>query len=180
MEIGGVEDHVHVFCRLAKTQAPCDLIKTLQQASTTWAKQTRASLSRFYWQRGYGAFSIRPGYAEDLRRYILNQEQHHKSVSFQDESRRLCQGTWGFVCSALPRFLDPRALLCCRVAASETPSNETGTGPVMDEKGVMVSFLDMPRPARHAPVGYVYHVLRACPKTCRRPGPIPNGVVVFG
>ncbi len=91
IEVGGVEDHVHVLCRLAKTQAPSDLIKTLKQASTTWAKQTHASLSNFYWQRGYGAFSISPGHVADLRRYILDQEQHHKGVSFQDEFRRLCK-----------------------------------------------------------------------------------------
>ncbi len=90
IEVGGVDDHVHVLCRLAKTQAVSDLIKTLKQASTTWGKQTHPSLSNFYWQRGYGAFSISPGHVDDLRRYILDQEQHHKSISFQDEFRRLC------------------------------------------------------------------------------------------
>jgi len=43
----------------------------------------------FYWQNGYGAFSVSPSHVEPLKIYIANQEQHHRRESFQDEFRRL-------------------------------------------------------------------------------------------
>ena len=46
-------------------------------------------MADFYWQGGYGAFSISPAHVEPVRAYIANQEEHHKTVSFQDEFRRL-------------------------------------------------------------------------------------------
>jgi hypothetical protein len=45
----------------------------------------------FYWQEGYGAFSISPGHVEPLTDYIDRQEEHHKGLSYQDEFRRLCK-----------------------------------------------------------------------------------------
>jgi hypothetical protein len=48
-----------------------------------------SDLDEFYWQNGYGAFSISPSHVEALKKYIINQEQHHRRESFQDEFRRL-------------------------------------------------------------------------------------------
>jgi hypothetical protein len=48
-----------------------------------------SGLDDFYWQNGYGAFSISPSHVEALKKYIANQEQHHRRESFQDEFRRL-------------------------------------------------------------------------------------------
>ena len=45
----------------------------------------------FQWQNGYGAFSISPSHVEDLKRYIADQVEHHKTETFQDEFRRLCR-----------------------------------------------------------------------------------------
>ena len=89
LEAGGVEDHVHVLCRLSKTMSPSDLIKELKRVSSAWVKTELSGLNDFYWQNGYGAFSISPSHVEALRKYIVNQEQHHRRESFQDEFRRL-------------------------------------------------------------------------------------------
>jgi putative transposase len=48
-----------------------------------------ADLADFYWQQGYGAFSVSPGHIAGLIDYINNQEEHHKNETFQDEFRRL-------------------------------------------------------------------------------------------
>ena len=45
--------------------------------------------SRFYWQSGYAAFSVSESNAERVRRYIDNQEEHHRKMTFQDELREL-------------------------------------------------------------------------------------------
>ena len=86
---GGVEDHVHILCRLAKTLSVSDFIRELKRESSKWLKEQSPDLSSFFWQGGYGAFSISPGHVEDLKRYIANQEEHHKKETFQEEFRRL-------------------------------------------------------------------------------------------
>jgi REP element-mobilizing transposase RayT len=87
--VGGVEDHVHVFCRLAKTLCVSDLVREMKRESSKWLKEQSPDLASFSWQSGYGAFSISPGHVELLTTYIANQVEHHKEESFQDELRRL-------------------------------------------------------------------------------------------
>ncbi len=88
---GGVEDHVHILCRLGKTCDVSDLIRDLKRDSSKWIKAEVPTLQDFYWQQGYGAFSVSPSHVEPLKKYIANQEEHHKKETFQDEFRRLCK-----------------------------------------------------------------------------------------
>ena len=89
--IGGVEDHVHILCRQSKNISASNLIRELKRESSKWVKQEEPKLQSFYWQLGYGAFSISPAHVDALREYILNQEAHHQTETFQDELRRLCR-----------------------------------------------------------------------------------------
>ena len=86
---GGVEDHVHLLCRLSKNLGVGVLIRELKRESSKWLKEQPGGSSKFYWQRGYGAFSISPSHIDALKQYIANQEEHHRHESFQDELRRL-------------------------------------------------------------------------------------------
>ena len=87
--VGGVEDHVHILCRLANTASVSVLVRELKRESSKWMKEQSVELRSFHWQSGYGAFSISPSHVEQLRTYIANQEEHHRKESFQDEFRRL-------------------------------------------------------------------------------------------
>ena len=89
--VGGVEDHVHILCRLAKTIAVSDLIRELKRDSSKWIKGESPELQPFQWQSGYGAFSVSPAHVDLLKEYIMDQQEHHRQVSFQDEFRRLCK-----------------------------------------------------------------------------------------
>ena len=89
LRVGGVSDHVHILCRLGRTISAAGLIKELKRVSSQWVKTQDTVLKDFYWQNGYGAFSISPGHVDSLRDYIANQEAHHQNESFQDEFRRL-------------------------------------------------------------------------------------------
>lgn len=91
LKIGGVEDHVHLLTRHAKTRAISDFLRELKRSSSTSIKTQRNELSSFHWQDGYGAFSISPSHVEEVEKYIVNQETHHHKESFQDEFRRLCK-----------------------------------------------------------------------------------------
>ena len=89
--VGGVEDHVHILCRLSKTMNVSDLMRELKRESSKWVKNASTRLGTFQWQSGYGAFSISPSHVRDLTKYIAIQATHHKTESFQDEFRRLCR-----------------------------------------------------------------------------------------
>ena len=89
LRVGGVADHVHILCQIGRTICVADLVKELKRDSSKWAKTQSSELADFYWQNGYGAFSVSPDRVETLRGYITNQEEHHRTVSFQDEYRGL-------------------------------------------------------------------------------------------
>ena len=85
--IGGVEDHVHLLCRLARTLSQADWVKELKRVSSIWIKQRGPELAAFAWQGGYGAFSVSDSAMDKTRDYISCQEEHHKKQTFQDEYR---------------------------------------------------------------------------------------------
>lgn len=87
--VGGVEDHVHILARLGRTTTQSDWVKELKRASTVWLREQDADLSDFYWQRGFGAFSVGIPESGTVRSYIQNQEQHHRKISFEDELRSM-------------------------------------------------------------------------------------------
>jgi REP element-mobilizing transposase RayT len=89
--VGGALDHVHILCRLSKIGSVSELVRELKRDSSKWVKQQKRDLSAFYWQKGYGAFSISPSHVDALVEYIKNQSEHHKRETFQDEFRRLCK-----------------------------------------------------------------------------------------
>jgi REP element-mobilizing transposase RayT len=91
LQIGGVEDHVHVLCRLGRTISVADLVRGLKLEASKWLKEQSADLADFHWQAGYGAFSVSPAHVEALKQYIANQEEHHRQESYSDEFRRLCR-----------------------------------------------------------------------------------------
>jgi len=89
IKIGGVEDHVHILCRLGRTIEISDLVRELKRESSKWLKPKSLGLRRFHWQDGYGAFSVSPSHVKALTEYIETQAKHHKRTTFQHEFRRI-------------------------------------------------------------------------------------------
>ena len=85
--VGGASDHVHLFHRLPRTEDAASVIKEVKRGSSVWLKTKGPALERFAWQSGYGIFSVGVSEIEATRKYIENQEAHHRNVSFQDELR---------------------------------------------------------------------------------------------
>jgi putative transposase len=86
---GGVEDHVHLLARHARTISQSDWIKELKRASSLWIKDHQPRLRDFAWQSGYGVFSVSISQLEKVEAYIANQEEHHRRQDFQDEFRAM-------------------------------------------------------------------------------------------
>ena len=87
MVIGGASDHVHALFVLSKNDALCKVVEQVKKGSSKWMKQQGEAFARFSWQNGYGAFSVSESQVEHVRRYIEQQEEHHRTLTFQDEFR---------------------------------------------------------------------------------------------
>ena len=85
--VGGYKDHVHILCQFSRKLALMKLIEELKSHSSKWIKVTGKSYAKFYWQRGYGAFSVNPTEIEIVKQYISHQHQHHQTKSFKNELR---------------------------------------------------------------------------------------------
>jgi len=87
--VGGYSNHVHIFCALNRSVTQANLVRKIKSTSSKWMKSKGDKYANFYWQDGYAIFSVGRRHVEDLRRYILNQKNHHQKISFQDEHREV-------------------------------------------------------------------------------------------
>jgi REP element-mobilizing transposase RayT len=76
--IGGMEDHVHVFVRLPVTISVAEFVRRIKGASAHLVTQVIRPSEPFKWQGGYSAFTVSPRHVNAVRRYVLNQEEHHR------------------------------------------------------------------------------------------------------
>lgn len=83
--VGGYTDHIHILCMLSKKIALMELVEKIKSHSSKWIKTKDKSLENFYWQNGYGAFSVNQGGLDRVKDYIKKQHEHHSIKSFQDE-----------------------------------------------------------------------------------------------
>ena len=85
IQVGGYLDHVHILCLLSKKIPLMKLMEEIKSHSSKWIKTKGIEYENFYWQNGYGAFSVNPTELEIVKNYISNQEEHHKKKTFQEE-----------------------------------------------------------------------------------------------
>jgi putative transposase len=84
-----VDDHIHILCSLSRTITIARLLEEIKSSSSAWVKAHACGAKDFYWQNGYGAFSVSQSNVEQVKQYIANQDEHHRKLSFQDEFRLL-------------------------------------------------------------------------------------------
>ncbi|WP_051313357.1 IS200/IS605 family transposase [Sporocytophaga myxococcoides] len=78
--IAGAEEHVHILCMLSQKIPLMKLVEYVKSKSSKWIKTKDSSLQNFYWQDGYGAFSVNPSEKEKIISYISNQKIRHQFV----------------------------------------------------------------------------------------------------
>lgn len=90
-ELDGYRDHIHILCTLPCEMAIADFIKEAKQSSSKYIKTLGDYYHAFQWQRGYGAFSVSPSLIEPTARYIQDQDNHHKRISYYEEITNILQ-----------------------------------------------------------------------------------------
>jgi putative transposase len=89
--INGVEDHLHILTHVHPGIAIASLVKDIKVASSIWIKTNNVFKGFNGWQSKYGAFSYSVKEKENLIKYVENQVEHHKKISFEDEFIQILQ-----------------------------------------------------------------------------------------
>jgi putative transposase len=82
---GGVPDHVHLLIGLNQSLAVADAVRLIKANSSGWIHNTFPDLGGFAWQSGYGAFSVSYSAQDAVKRYIADQESHHRTKTYKEE-----------------------------------------------------------------------------------------------
>lgn len=85
--VNGTVDHMHILFRLGRKISIAEVVEELKKSSSKWMKTKGPEYRDFYWQSGYGAFSIGKSGIQEVRRYIANQKEHPRTKTFQEEFR---------------------------------------------------------------------------------------------
>jgi len=85
VEIGGVEDHVHILLSLPATMAIAKALQLIKGGSSKWVHDTFPEHRLFAWQEKYGAFSVSESRVDSIIHYIKEQKEHHRKMTFQEE-----------------------------------------------------------------------------------------------
>jgi putative transposase len=89
--IGGVDDPIHALVLLSRKFAIMKVLEEMKTETSKWLKTQAPGLSSFSWQNGYGVFSVSESNVEQVKHYIMGQEEHHRKMTFKEEFRELCK-----------------------------------------------------------------------------------------
>lgn len=85
LAINGMPDHIHIFIGMKPSCCLSDLVREIKKSSNEFIKEKKFSKYKFNWQEGYGAFSYSHSAMDNVINYIMNQKEHHRNQSFQEE-----------------------------------------------------------------------------------------------
>ena len=85
LAINGMSDHIHILIGMRPTQSISELMQIIKANSSKWINEKKFLKVKFEWQEGYGAFSYSKSHVQNVINYIQNQEERHKTKSFQEE-----------------------------------------------------------------------------------------------
>ena len=91
IQIGGVPNHIHILCTLPRTVSMADFVEDIKKCSSKWIKTLNPYYSQFAWQGGYGIFSVSASAVEKVKRYVMNQKEHHRKKTFREEYEAFLQ-----------------------------------------------------------------------------------------
>lgn len=83
--VSGDMEHVHLLIGSMPTQAPSEIANLLKGESSHWINRSEIIRGKFAWQRGFSVFSVSQSQIGKVRRYIRNQEEHHRTATFKEE-----------------------------------------------------------------------------------------------
>ena len=85
LNVNRPKDHSHMLVRLPASLSIAKAVDIVKANSSRWIHEQRVLHHSFVWQAGYAAFSVSESQVDEVSRYITNQEEHHRKITFQEE-----------------------------------------------------------------------------------------------
>ncbi len=85
LAIFAMPDHIHLLLSIKPNITISDLVRDIKAGSSKFISESNWIKGRFRWQEGFGAFSYAKSQQDNVVKYILNQEEHHKKKTFKEE-----------------------------------------------------------------------------------------------
>ena len=89
LAINNVPDHLHLLVGLNPNQSISEMMRLVKCDSAEWINKEKLTQQKFHWQEGYGAFSNSRSQVDNVVKYIINQQENHKKVTFLDEYKHM-------------------------------------------------------------------------------------------
>lgn len=86
--LNGTADHIHILFLQNQNHSISEIAKNVKGNSSHWINQNGFLKTKFAWQTGYGAFSVSESMVDNVKRYIDNQKEHHRKLSFAEEYKK--------------------------------------------------------------------------------------------
>jgi len=87
--INNMPDHLHLFVGLNPTQSISEMMRIIKGDSSEWINKEKLTTRKFQWQEGYGAFSYSRSHIGAVAAYVMNQQEHHRKITFLDEYKKM-------------------------------------------------------------------------------------------
>jgi len=84
-KINGVSDHIHICADIKTKYSIADVLKKIKSKSSFWVNDNFDIKTKFVWQEGYSAFSVSKSTVPKVVKYIVNQEKHHRNITYKEE-----------------------------------------------------------------------------------------------
>jgi len=89
MAINNMPDHLHLFFGLHPTESISSIMEAVKGDSSKWINEQAFLHNRFQWQEGYGALSHSRSQIDGVVKYVLQQQEHHRKITFLEEYRKM-------------------------------------------------------------------------------------------
>ncbi|ROL56483.1 IS200/IS605 family transposase [Bacteroidetes/Chlorobi group bacterium ChocPot_Mid] len=83
--VNGYQEHIHCLISLSKDQSISKIAQLIKGESSHWINENQLTKTKFIWQDDYWAVSVSESHIDSIRKYIKNQEEHHRVKSFTEE-----------------------------------------------------------------------------------------------
>ena len=89
LAINSMPDHIHIFVGFRPVMSISDFVKEIKVESNEFINAKKWVMGRFAWQEGYGVFSYSHSHIDNVVKYVLDQEEHHRKKKFREEYHEL-------------------------------------------------------------------------------------------
>lgn len=91
LQMGGMPDHIHMVVKLKPVHSLSEMMQKVKGGSSKWVNKQNRFAHKFVWQEGYGAFTVSESQMPVVLRYVREQENHHRKLSFKEEFIRILE-----------------------------------------------------------------------------------------